>query len=159
MLLQQQLQEHVLVPHSVEQMTKALPKAEILIIVLHNGILYDATFAGMVLAAAAAGEDLEGSMSTGPSMVKTFSNSSDIPNAWQKMVTVSADANFTFPGHEFYSLLQAQGVGPGLGQEAGPKLCSAYKMIFKKISLPFSGHASQSLIDHQALGFSESSWL
>lgn len=46
MLLQQQLQEHVLMPDSVEQMTSALPRAEALVIVLHNGILYDPVFAG-----------------------------------------------------------------------------------------------------------------
>ena len=46
MQLQQLLQESVYVPRSVAQIQSALPKAKMLIILLHNGILYDPAFAG-----------------------------------------------------------------------------------------------------------------
>ncbi|CAK9010580.1 unnamed protein product [Durusdinium trenchii] len=152
MQLQQQLQENVLVPRSTGQMHQALNKAETLIILLHTGILYDPTFAGMVLAAYAQETEDHSDLatsSTGLAMVKSLSNASD-SYAWQKMVIVSADPNFTFPSSEFYTSLAAQGLSTDdMGPECGPKLCEAYRSIFKKISLPFSPCASESLISHQ----------
>ena len=47
--LQQQVQEMVLVPKTVNQMVAALPRARVLIILLHHGILYDVAFAGGVV--------------------------------------------------------------------------------------------------------------
>ena len=47
--LQQQVQEMVLVPKTVNQMVVALPRARVLIILLHHGILYDVAFAGGVV--------------------------------------------------------------------------------------------------------------
>ena len=85
-------------------------------------------------------------------MSKTLSNNSSDENAWNRIITVSADSTFVFPGHEFYTSLGAQGI-PGiddLGPEVGPVLCDAYRSIFKKISLPFTGHASIGMIEHQA---------
>lgn len=49
MQLQQQVQEMVLVPKTVNQMVAALPRARVLIILLHHGILYDVAFAGGVV--------------------------------------------------------------------------------------------------------------
>ena len=46
MQLQLQVQEMVLVPRTVNQMVPALPRARVLIILLHHGILYDVPFAG-----------------------------------------------------------------------------------------------------------------
>ena len=39
----------VLVPKTVNQMVAALPRARVLIILLHHGILYDVAFAGGVV--------------------------------------------------------------------------------------------------------------
>eukprot|EP00434_Breviolum_minutum_P025812 symbB.v1.2.022819.t1/scaffold2042.1/size196763/2 len=95
--LQQQVQEMVLVPKTVNQMVAALPRARVLIILLHHGILYDVAFAG----------------------------------------------------HEVYTSISAQGISAEIGPEFGQRLCDAYRIIFKKISLPFSSLGSSSLIEHQ----------
>ena len=99
----------------------------------------------MILAAHAQGLDLPQDLT----MTKTLSNSSD-DMAWNRILTVSADTNFVFPGHEFYTSLSAQGISAEMGPEFGQRLCDAYRTIFKKISLPFSGLGSSSLIEHQA---------
>lgn len=147
--LQQHLQESVFVPTTKKQMDKALLKAKILVILLYNGILYDPAFAGMILAAYRESLDLSPENSSGL-MSKTLSNSSE-EFAWNRIITVSADPSFVFPGHEFYASLAAQGVSvnDSLGPEVGPLLCDAYRSVFKKISLPFSGHASIGMIEHQ----------
>lgn len=148
--LQQHLQESVFVPRTKRQMNLALPKAKVLIILLYNGVLYDPTFAGMIMSAYGESVELSPANSQGL-MSKTLSNNSSDENAWNRIITVSADSTFVFPGHEFYTSLGAQGI-PGiddLGPEVGPVLCDAYRSIFKKISLPFSGHASVGMIEHQ----------
>jgi hypothetical protein len=105
--------------------------------------------AGMILAAYRESLDLSPENSSGL-MSKTLSNSSE-EFAWNRIITVSADPSFVFPGHEFYASLAAQGVSvnDSLGPEVGPLLCDAYRSVFKKISLPFSGHASIGMIEHQ----------
>ena len=143
--LQQQVQEMVLVPKTVNQMVAALPRARVLIILLHHGILYDVAFAGMILAAHAQGDESQDiSLTVG----KTMSNNSD-GLAWNRILTVSADTSFVFPGHEVYTSISAQGISAEIGPEFGQRLCDAYRIIFKKISLPFSSLGSSSLIEHQ----------
>ncbi|CAJ1400413.1 unnamed protein product, partial [Effrenium voratum] len=163
MFLQQTLQEGVLAPRHREQLRTAFAKAEVVIILLHEGMLVDPEFAGMMLNIQEEdGMDGSASASVGVSlsMGKSLSNGSDRatrrPQLWQSLVTVSADSSFTFPGHEFYSSLAAQGLGSGSEFEHdGPKLCDAYKTIFKKIALPLSAHASESLIVHQVKEISQ----
>ena len=143
MLMQQQLQEPVLMPDSVEMMNSLLPRAEVLVIVLHNGILYDPTFASMIEAASAASTSSYEVGSPGSRFSRASSEGSGERRAWHKLVLVNADPSFIFPGHEFYSSLPTK-----MGQRYG--LIGAYKTLFRKICLPFSGHASLSMIQQQA---------
>lgn len=101
--------------------------------------------AGMILAAHAQGDESQDSLAVS----KTLSNNSE-DLAWNRILTVSADTNFVFPGHEFYTSVSAQGISAEIGPEFGQRLCDAYRIIFKKISLPFSSLGSSSLIEHQA---------
>jgi len=102
--------------------------------------------AGMILAAHAQGDESQDiSLTVG----KTMSNNSD-GLAWNRILTVSADTSFVFPGHEVYTSISAQGISAEIGPEFGQRLCDAYRIIFKKISLPFSSLGSSSLIEHQA---------
>lgn len=99
--------------------------------------------AGMIMAASAAstGSYEVGSPGSRFSRVSSGSSGGDVSRAWRKLVLVNADSSFIFPGHEFYTSLPTK-----MGELA---LIGAYKTLFRKICLPFSGHASQSMIHHQ----------
>ena len=125
---------------------------------LHKGLLYNPTFGGMVMEASRTmfkesdGSGSEIVMSKVPSIASSNSGGEKKGAAWNRLVTVNADAGFVYPGHEFYTVLFGQGLGTDdLGPEAGPHLVDAYKAIFKKIAMPFScSHAAESLLQQQA---------
>lgn len=158
MELQRMLQERVAGPRTRAEIVKALPTADSLIVLLHKGVLYNATFAEMILEASrAALKDGDGTgsdmmMTKVPSIASSSSGGDRQGRAWTKLVTVNADTGFVYPGHEFYTVLHGQGLGvDGLGPDVGPYLVDAYKAIFKKISMPFScSHAAEGLLLQQA---------
>ena len=125
---------------------------------LHKGVLYNATFAEMILEASRVMlKDVDGTgsdmmMTKVPSIASSSSGGDRQGRAWSKLITVNADTGFVYPGHEFYTVLHGQGLGvDGLGPEMGPYLVDAYKAIFKKISMPFScSHAAEGLLLQQA---------
>ena len=127
-------------------------------VLLHKGVLYNATFAEMILEASrTALKDGDGTgsdmmMTKVPSIASSSSGGDRQGRAWTKLITVNADTGFVYPGHEFYTVLHGQGLGvDGLGPDVGPYLVDAYKAIFKKISMPFScSHAAEGLLLQQA---------
>ena len=127
-------------------------------VLLHKGLLYNPVFAGMVLEASRVmlkdgdGTGSEILMSKQPSITSSTSGAEFRQGmAWNRMITVNADAGFVYPGHEFYTTLQGQGLGvDGLGPDVGPYLVDAYKAIFKKIAMPFScSHAAEAMLLQQ----------
>ena len=158
MLLQRLLQERVHGPRTLAEFTAALPHADSLVVLLHKGLLYNPTFAAMVLEASRQTRDNNDGTGSEPPMTKVPSIASSHSGgerqglAWRQLLTVNADTSFVYPGHEFYTVLHGQGLGTeDLGPDVGPLLVDAYKAIFKKISVPFGcSHAAEPMLQQQA---------
>jgi len=163
-MVQDRLQVETRVVQNAEW-TSSVSGAKYLLVLLTVGLLEDPGFAQLLLAATAAGQrsDALGHGHVGP--VATMRartmfvggarnrGSANIPPAsGLEFVTVNADPRFQFPGLDFFTKVEQEGLGRpdlGLGPDVGPKLASAYRSLLSILALPFSPHGSEGILDRQ----------
>lgn len=121
-LLQHSLQESVETITSVEHFSEG-PSAAYLIVLLSKGLLRNPSFAQILLEMQA--NEVE-------------------------LIVVNAEMGFDFPGSDFYSDIEANGLGaPPFGPEQGLALAKAYRALMKVIALPLSPLGSARLLSTQ----------
>jgi len=128
-LMQRQLQTvEIELVRSVEEAESYASTAVVFLVLLSRGLLQDPAFARILL-------EVLKDEGEGP-----------IPS----IVTVSADTGFQFPAGDFYTKLEAEGLGtPDLGAASGYQLSAAYRSLLAILAMPFNPLGSEGLIDTQ----------
>jgi len=124
-VLRQMVQTTMNVPvdvaYSAEDVTRHLPTADYLVVLLTRGLLQDAVFSGVLV-------KFEQARQAEP----------------VDMVTILADTNFVFPGPEFYAELESS-----TSQDSAPFAAGIRRML-NILALPFSPHGSWGMMTTQS---------